>query len=170
MTLAIKALGDFTAKLPALAQPGCKLMLEGPYGSFDFASADNVDRSNDAVHQVWIAGGIGITPFLARLSELAGAHKNPTAKTDLFYCTPNSKKSDFPAQLEQLCQAAGVNLHRRLTDRDGPLNSKEVAACLQPSSSVWFCGPSAWGEALGKTLTASGLPATAYHQEAFEFR
>lgn len=92
LTLAIKALGDFTAKLPALAQPGCKLMLEGPYGSFDFASADNVDRSNDPAHQVWIAGGIGITPFLARLSELAGAHKNPTAKTDLFYCRPNSKK------------------------------------------------------------------------------
>lgn len=170
LTLAIKALGDFTTKLPALAQPGRKLTLEGPYGSFDFAASGKVDRSNGPEHQVWIAGGIGITPFLARLGDLASTDKNPAIKTDLFYCTPDRKKSDYPTQLEQLCQAAGVNLHRRLTDRDGPLSAQEVAACLQPSSSVWFCGPSAWGEALGKTLTANGLPATAFHQEAFEFR
>ena len=170
LTLAIKALGDFTAKLPTLAQAGRKLVLEGPYGSFDFAALEGVDRSNEPAYQVWIAGGIGITPFLARLGELARSDKPQAAKTDLFYCTPDQKNGDFPAQLEQLCQAAGVNLHRRLTDRDGPLCPKEVAACLEPSSSVWFCGPSAWGEALGKTLTANGLPATAFHQEAFEFR
>ena len=170
LTLAIKALGDFTAKLPDLAHPGRKVVLEGPYGSFDFAALKRVDHSKEPAHQVWIAGGIGITPFLARLGELAGADKNPAAKTDFFYCTPNQKTSDFPTQLEQLCEAAGVSLHRRLTDRDGPLSPKEVAACLEPSSSVWFCGPSAWGEALGKTLTANGLPATAFHQEAFAFR
>ena len=71
------------------------------------------------------------------IRDSASTDKNPAIKTDLFYCTPDRKKSDYPTQLEQLCQAAGVNLHRRLTDRDGPLSAQEVAACLQPRSSVW---------------------------------
>ena len=39
LTLAVKTLGDFTAKLPGLLQPGMALTLEGPYGQFDFGVA-----------------------------------------------------------------------------------------------------------------------------------
>ena len=116
------------------------------------------------------AGGIGITPFLARLGELARTNKAQQTNGDLFYCTPSRKPGDFPSQLEPLCQAAGIKLHCRQTDQDGPLSAQEVKACLQPSSSVWFCGPAAWGTALGKSLIAHGLPETAFHREAFEFR
>ncbi len=163
LTLAIKALGDFTRQLPSLVQPGQSVTIEGPYGRFDFAPATGE-------HQVWVAGGIGVTPFLARLGELA--HENGSAKinADLFYSTPDSAPDEFPLALAERCAAAGVRLHRRISERDGTLTSHEIAACLQPGSSVWFCGPAAWGKALGKTLIASGLPATAFHQEAFDFR
>lgn len=172
LTLAIKALGDFTAKLPDLLQPGSRLMLEGPYGSFDFGAFEAVHRSTLGssllpAHQIWVAGGIGITPFLARLNERA-ATPPEQADTDLFYCTPQS--ADFPDHLEALCQSAGVRLHRRLTDQQGPLKAAEIEGCLKPGSSVWFCGPAAWGHSLAQKLTSLGLPKTAFHQEAFEFR
>ena len=179
LTLAIKALGDFTSKLPVLVQPGQMFLLEGPYGSFDFSPSGQVDRAPQEAplgfnklsdHQVWIAGGIGITPFLARLNELANADGKKPANADLFYCTPDSTTGEFPAQLEALCQSAGVRLHRRLTERDGPLSSQEVTSTLQAGSSVWFCGPAAWGKSLGKALHNGGLSRAAFHQEAFEFR
>ena len=67
-------------------------------------------------------------------------------------------------------EGAGVRLHRRLTDNTGPLSQQEVAATLQPGSTVWFCGPAAWGKALGQALQRYGLSRQAFHQEAFEFR
>jgi predicted ferric reductase len=170
LTLAIKALGDFTTKLPVLVQPGQMFLLEGPYGSFDFSPSTQVDLNKLSDHQVWIAGGIGITPFLARLNELANADDKKPANADLFYCTPDSTTGEFPAQFEALCQSAGVRLHRRLTEHEGPLSTQEVASTLQAGSSVWFCGPAAWGKSLGKALHNGGLSRTAFHQEAFEFR
>lgn len=167
LTLAVKALGDFTAQLPNLLRSGQMLTLEGPYGQFDFAARRQVDRSTPPAPQVWVAGGIGVTPFLARLDERA-ANPPAAADTDFFYCT--ARATTFPDQLEALCRKAGVRLHRRLTEHDGPLDPAEIKACLKPGSSVWFCGPAAWGRTLGRQLIGSGLPHTAFHREAFEFR
>ena len=169
LTLAIKALGDFTAQLPALIETGQSITLEGPYGAFDFSPKIPVDRGI-AAHQVWVAGGIGITPFLARLEQLAATPAPTKATVDLFYCTPHAAAGDFPEHLEALCAAAGVRLHRRQTDHAGPLTAQEVAATLQSDSTVWFCGPAAWGKALGQALRTAGLSRCAFHQEAFEFR
>ena len=55
--LAVKRLGDFTGSVMTL-RPGARAQLEGPFGRFCI--------SPDGVHaQTWIAGGIGITPFLS---------------------------------------------------------------------------------------------------------
>lgn len=170
LMLAVKALGDFTTQLPELVEAGGKIIVEGPYGAFDFSASGPVDRGSRDEHQVWVAGGIGITPFLARLGELARAQHPKPVNADLFYCTPGAGEGNFPERLEALCHSAGVRLHRRRTDREGALGPQEVAAVLQPTSTVWFCGPAAWGSALGKALNAGGLPAGAFHREAFEFR
>lgn len=167
LMLAIKALGDFTAKLPALLKPGQELLLEGPYGGFDFAAKQQVDRGTRPAHQVWVAGGIGVTPFLAELEQRTQA-ASAAGEADFFYCTP--ERGDYPDRLEALCRSAGVRLHRRLTAHEGLLPAADIQACLQPGSSVWFCGPAAWGKALARTLAEHGLPPAAFHREAFEFR
>jgi len=164
LTLAIKALGDYTNTLAQRLTVGQAITLEGPYGRFDFATGERDDA------QIWVAGGIGITPFLAKLQERAGQESQQQPPVDFFYCSRQGREQDFPANLGALCQAAGVRLHARATDRDGPLDPAEVQACLKPKSSVWFCGPSAWGSSLARTLVASGLPAQAFHREIFEFR
>lgn len=163
LTLAIKALGDYTRTLPERLEVGQTMTLEGPYGRFNFAPAAGK-------RQIWVAGGIGITPFLAKLQELARQGGQTTAPTDFFYCTRHRDERDFPSNLAALCAAAGVRLHHRETDRQGPLDPAEVQACLTPDTSVWFCGPAGWGDSLARLLVASGLPAAAFHRELFEFR
>jgi len=163
LTLAIKALGDFTGTLAGTLPTGQQVVLEGPYGGFDFAAGQTAATAS----QVWVAGGIGVTPFLAKLQERAG-QAGGGSEIDFFYCTRSAV--GFPDQLAELCHAAGVRLHHRQTDTEGPLKPEEISACLQPGSNVWFCGPAAWGESLGRTLQGNGLPAGAFHREIFEFR
>ena len=147
--------------MPGTLQVGQPVTVEGPYGRFGFAGDKN--------RQIWVAGGIGITPFLARLQELA-ARGGTRAPVDFFYSTADARPG-FPPDLPALCAAAGVRLHRRHTQLHGPLPADEVAACLKPGRTVWFCGPAAWGESLAEHLTTAGLLKPAgFHRELFEFR
>lgn len=162
LTLAIKALGDYTSGLAQRLRVGDAVSLEGPYGRFTFGG-----EHDEA--QVWVAGGIGITPFLSRLRAWRRAGRQ-TGRIDLFYSTRTAAAGDFPDELEALCRATGVRLHRWASDRQGVLPSSTIAAQLTPGASVWFCGPGGWGEALFAALRTQGLPGERCHRELFEFR
>lgn len=62
LEITIKALGDYTNALSNLT-PGITAVVEGAYGKFTYYNYRNLN-------QVWIAGGIGITPFLSMLKSL----------------------------------------------------------------------------------------------------
>lgn len=55
--VAVKALGDDSEKLTHI-QSGNRVIVEGPYGNL----LVNTDRNRP---QLWIAGGIGVTPFIS---------------------------------------------------------------------------------------------------------
>src|SRR5690606_31586100 len=57
--VAIKDLGDASRAIQDIAR-GSEVRIEGPYGDFFRGDADASD-------ELWIAGGIGITPFLSRV-------------------------------------------------------------------------------------------------------
>lgn len=157
----IKDLGDYTHRLTEHFKVGEQVILEGPYGRFDFR--------DDAQAQVWMAGGIGITPFMARLEELAQAGGS-TLPIHLFY----SYRNDDPVlreTLQQHAQAAKVVLHLWSSQENGRLNSEHIRAVInegQPTS-VWFCGDATFGRGLQKGLSAY-VPAHRFHQELFEMR
>ena len=157
----IKGLGDYTRQLPALLKAGDLLRVEGPYGSFDFASK----RSR----QVWVGGGIGITPFIARLQQLA---LRPDGKEiDLFYTTA-TPRDGVVARLSAAAQAVGARLHVMVDAVDGRLNAERLCAAVPGwrQADVWFCGPAAFGQALRRDLLAKGLPGGDFHQELFSLR
>lgn len=54
MFFLIKGIGDYTGQLPGTLQVGQPVTVEGPYGRFGF--------TGEKPRQVWVAGGIGITP------------------------------------------------------------------------------------------------------------
>lgn len=60
LEFSIKALGDFTQGIKDV-KPGTKAYLDGPYGVF------TSDRYEDTSGFVFIAGGIGITPFMSMM-------------------------------------------------------------------------------------------------------
>jgi|JTFN01.1.fsa_nt_gb predicted ferric reductase len=165
LVLAIKELGDYTRSLPARLSTGDPVVVEGPYGCFTF----------DGRHerQVWIAGGIGITPFISRLERLAGAGGTPAGQRDidLFFSTDEAPEP-LMSRLRELAAATGVRLHVVVPPRDGFLTEERVAQVAGDlrSADVWFCGPRSFGDAMRKGLARLGLPARNFHQEAFQMR
>lgn len=157
----IKGLGDYTRQLPTLLHPGDLLRVEGPYGQFDF--------QGPRPRQIWIGGGIGITPFVARLQQLA---LTPDGKAiDLFHTTATTDGPAF-ARLQAAADAAGVRLHLMVDAVDGRLDAERLCSAVPDwrSAGVWFCGPAAFGRSLRNALLARGLARPDFHQELFEMR
>ena len=156
-----KALGDHTSKLHDRLVVGTPVTVEGPYGCFDFG-----DRHP---RQIWIGAGIGVTPFIARMKQLALTPGEQSI--DLFHPTAEFEQAAID-KLTADARAANVRLHVLVSPRDGLLDGEKIRAAVPQwqSASVWFCGPPAFGRALRDDLLAHGLPRDAFHQELFQMR
>ena len=156
-----KELGDFTAQMKEKFQPGTKVKINGPYGRFTFKSKKP--------RQIWIGAGIGITPFIAQMRNLA---ENPNEKTiDLFHTTREVSEIALE-RMETEAKAAGVTLHITQTTRDGRLTAQKLMEAVPDwkQASIWFCGPVKFAEELRKEFKQAGLKDKDFHQELFEMR
>lgn len=150
-----KKLGDFTNTLPNL-QIGDTAMIEGPYGSFSF--------SRGSTTQCWIAGGIGITPFLAFAEALPYTH-NAT----LVYAIRNDQENAVAADLERLRNAKpNLNVVVWNSEKRGYLTAKDALSGFDPASvDVFLCGPGGMVTAMREQLFSLGIPHHHIHQEKF---
>ncbi len=152
----IKALGDYTRSLHQHCKVGDRVQIEGPYGCFTFAGS--------GAEQIWVSGGIGFTPFLARLQTLAGQ----TSGIHWFHCVEKIGAEEA-LDLQRQAEKSGVQLHlysgQRLKPADVLATVRQIA-----NADVWFCGPTAFAQSLRSSLLAQGLPAKQFHQELFEMR
>lgn len=161
LNFAIKSLGDYTRALASHLTVGQSACVEGPYGKFSF--------EKPASRQVWVAGGIGITPFLSQIDYLAqsGGANFPI---DFWYCT-SSDESTFPEGLAKRCERAGVTLHivSRHCER---LNAERIMAiCLHDTNiKVWFCGPQAFSRSLLSGLKTLGVSEDSFYCDSFSMR
>lgn len=140
---------------------GDLVKVEGPYGCFDF--------SGSKPRQIWVAGGIGITPFIVRMEALA--YRSDDKSIDLFYST-NAPDEGFIAKVRAHAQAAQVRLHLLVTAKDGRLDVEHICRTVPQWSSadVWFCGPVAFNRAIHRDFNLRGLAAGDFHQELFDLR
>ena len=141
---------------------GDQVTVEGPYGCFTF------DDQN--LRQIWIGAGIGITPFVARLKQLA-LEADHQYSIDLFH--PSTEYS--PQAIDKLradAAAAGVRLHLLVADQNGRLSGERLRKEVPDwqAASVWFCGPTGFGRALRSDLLTHGLKPEDFHQELFQMR
>lgn len=166
VTFQIKELGDYTRGLAHRVRPGQSVRVEGPYGRFDMA------RRNPKAQQIWIAGGIGVTPFLAWLEELQ-RKPDQAPDADLHYCTRDRANDGFVAQLEALCATLpNVRLHIHGAEQGEVLTADALLAAQggKKHADVWFCGPRGLAEKLREGLQRSWKGSLRFHQEAFEMR
>lgn len=162
VTFYIKALGDFTETLAQRVEVGQKIIIEGPYGRFQLAPTAPAGR------QIWVAGGIGATPFVAWLEALQAA---PTRQADLHYCTRDRDADTLVDRLQTLCAALpGISLSIHSARHGEVLSAASLKLAEGEPSEVWFCGPNGLAEALKKSLKTTWKGRWRFHQEAFEMR
>ena len=165
----VKALGDYTSRLRELVEPGMPAVIGGPHGRFHHAKG--------GPRQVWIAGGVGIAPFLSWLRALDGSFG---ARVHLFY----SAEGAAPFADELLAIAARhptLAVHLVDTAVDGRLTPEQVLAAASGDGagegpgaarelSVFMCGPEGMLRSFQQGLREAGVPARAIHREFFDWR
>ena len=159
LTIVVKRFGDFTSRVMEL-RPGAGVDVEGPFGDFQLRQSERA--------QTWIAGGIGITPFLSWARSLEG----PTP-IDLYYCTPAAEHAHF---LDELFTIADRHPTLRVVpirkSSLGRLSVRDIAA-VNPrltEGHVFVCGPQVMIDNLRTGLVASGMAPERIHSECFDFR
>lgn len=166
ITFIIKALGDFTRCIAQKIEVGQTVTVEGPYGRFQ------LDRHSRKRSQIWVAGGVGVTPFIAWLESLQGSTAH-SLEADLHYCTRNRENDHFIVRLHALCEnLPGIRLHVHSAQHGDLLKAESLMPKnTQPrNAEVWFCGPRGLADALKRGLKESGIAGLHFHQEAFELR
>lgn len=164
ITFVIKELGDHTRRLREKLRVGQEVKVEGPYGCFTFEDA--------CPHQIWVGGGIGVTPFIARMKDLAASPDRPRPSIDFFHTTTDYDEEAI-AKLTADAEAARIRLHVLVDARDGRLSGERIRTAMSGwrDASIWFCGPTGFGEALRQDFAAHGLPVRQrFHQELFAMR
>ncbi|HYG89905.1 MAG TPA: ferric reductase-like transmembrane domain-containing protein [Azospirillum sp.] len=164
ITFIVKELGDHTRRLREKLHVGQDVKVEGPYGCFTF--------DDTCPHQIWVGAGIGVTPFIARMKHLAATSNRHPQTIDFFHSTTDYDEGAI-AKLTADAQAAKVRLHVLVDARDGRLNGERIRAAVPQwrDASIWFCGPTGFGQMLRLDFMAQGLPVEQrFHQELFAMR
>jgi predicted ferric reductase len=159
----IKPLGDWTRRLPERLRRGDAVAVEGPYGRFDFRKG--------GPQQLWIAAGVGITPFLAWVQSLS---ENEARRIHLFYSVRTTEEA---VGLDILKDAAvlfpGFSFDLVVTGSGGRLDARRVAdaAPFRPDGAdFFFCGPVGLRNGILKGLKSLGIVPRRVWFELFEFR
>lgn len=160
----MKVLGDWTRKVREDLQPGGEVIVRGPYGRFDASKAASKK-------QVWIAGGIGLTPFLSKLRAM---DRDDDREVHFAYATRNKKEALFLEELEMMAAARDNFTLYPLFSDEGEFARVDVAKERLPDAltdyEYFICGPQPMVEGLMKGLKAEGVKRKAMHVEAFELR
>jgi predicted ferric reductase len=160
LRIAIKDLGDASRALQTI-QVGSEVRVEGPYGAF-FPVVENEDS------ELWIAGGIGITPFLSRARNLVKTQDE--VDIYLILCVQDEARALFCRELEAIAaNLPGFNVTTHYFYREGPLSEKFVIDHCPNfrSRSCYVCGPPTMLNHVQKFLRAAGVPPRQIHTEEF---
>jgi predicted ferric reductase len=158
LVLAVKALGDCTSKIQAL-QRGVAARVQGPYGQF----LADTSRSPS----LWIAGGIGVTPFIAKLR--AGDLKAPT---ELIYAYRHRDAAAYLTELQEHAHHQPLLGLRTLVAQEDPRPVFALFADVQDlqSREVYMSGPPSFVRALAEELHNRGVSRSNMRYEESEFR
>ena len=164
LRFSIKALGDYTKDLPKYLDIGMTANVSRGHGNF----AKKLGKQNE----IWIAAGIGITPFVAMAQALVKQKNNK--ETHLFYCVQNIKQAVHLAELKQLAaQNPHFNIHLCDSSQGNRINLKMIKENIGfdlKKASISFCGPTKLRKTLQDWFKSESVPSRRFHYEVFEIR
>jgi len=156
--LGVKALGPCTARMQQVPV-GTAVRLQGPFGTFRPGAA--------SAPQLWIAGGIGIAPFIAALR--AGPCLVSTtllyffrAQMDGAYIEELEARAASDSRFELFAVASGGTM----PDLTQPLDRVTRLGERQ----MFVCGPHGMMQVVRAELLKRGVHRDSIHSEIFDFR
>jgi len=163
ITLGYKTYGAFTKKLSKV-KVGSILLISGPFGYF------TQDINTNPV--VYIAGGIGVTPFMSRI-----LHEDNKREQWLFYTNKTFGSAAFETSLRQSLKNRYVPIYSReeysptIKGEFGHIKSEMFIKYLSDPKaySYYICGPQTMIKSVTKELKQLGISEQSINQELFDF-
>ena len=162
LRMSVASLGDFTHGFDKKIPVGMNARFEGPYGHFE--------QHKRSKPQLWIAGGIGITPFIAWAQELV----DTDAPVHVAYCVKSRAAAAHLDELEVLAKMKpNLTIHVFASAENGRANADKILSQTAQDTSglvVSFCGPRQMREALKSDFAKRGIRGRNFRFEEFEIR
>jgi len=163
LTFYIKSAGDFTSSLDAHLNRDAKVRVEGPHGKFALAK-------KSGRRSLWIAGGIGITPFIA----FASSNDTQTMQSSLLYVVKSRDQALEVQTFTKLAEAnKEFNFNVIATSEDGRPTGNTISSLIPADCNevdVYFCGPTSLRKSVVEHLRASNIKINKMKYEVFAFR
>lgn len=159
----IRALGDYTTRLISGVEPGMYADVYAPYGRFE--------RKPECAREIWIGGGVGISPFIAWMrDDQAGRFDQVTL---FYFFTPGRVFPDV-AVLAAMAQERGIEFvpistgpaSEVFVQRFGDIVRSADAATLD----IAVCGPKGLLGAVRRAANDLGVRGDLIRHELFAFR
>lgn len=133
-------------------KPGMEMEISYPINLFPLDSR--------ARKHLMIAGGIGITPFLAQIAQLS-AHGG---RFELHY---SARSRALGAYMDRLTAAHPAQVHCTFDDEKQVIDLKRILSMQPLGTHLYVCGPKGMITWVLTTAAAMGWPAHALHHEEF---
>ena len=163
LRLTIKASGNFTRDLFARLQEGSDAVIEGAYGMFNYKTGGQ--------KQIWLAGGIGVTPFLSFIRDMNGSLAHDV---DFYYTVRHPEEALFVDEIRAAAERnPRLKPHIRFSATEGSLTMDHILSNTNGNIKdyhVYLCGPLPMIQAFEKKFLELGLPPNQIHYEEFNFR
>jgi predicted ferric reductase len=159
LKIVIKNLGDFTSGLKYVSA-GEKVSIEGPYGRFSF--------SKNKINQVWLAGGLGITPFLGMAEDM----KKDQRKIYLIYSVKKHEEFISYGNLKEMeKENKNFKFFPWVSNEKGFLSVSDISKIVGDlkNKEFYICGPSGFKSSIIKQLIKSNVKRERINEESFNF-
>jgi predicted ferric reductase len=160
IVLSAKSLGDFSSLL-SVQTVGELVQVEGPFGEFSYLYGSK--------SQVWVAGGIGVTPFVAMAEHILSQTELPYS-IDFFY----SVRTEADATYHEIFESVALKFpnfvyHPIPSDKEGYITGDVLVERVKGIivKDIFICGPPPMMKALIASLTGLGIKKRRIHSELF---
>jgi predicted ferric reductase len=163
LTFYIKSAGDFTSSLNKNLNRDVKVRVEGPHGKFALTK-------KSGRRSLWIAGGIGITPFIA----FASSNHTQTMQSSLLYVVKSRNQALEVDTFTKLANAnKAFNFNVIVTSEDGRPTVSTITSLIPADCKevdVYFCGPTSLRKSIVEHLRLANIKINKMKYEVFAFR